>query len=95
MLPPFDEYLVAYRDRDSVLKPRHVKSINAGGGMLGPSVLIDGTVVGTWRRELKRSTVAVEIRMFERASQSKRRPIESAARQYAAFLGLDAAVRFY
>jgi hypothetical protein len=95
LLPAFDEYLVAYRDRETVLEPRHVQRINAGGGMLGPCVVVDERVVGTWRRELGRSTVAVEIRTFEKPSTSRQRAITSAARRYGAFLDREAECRFY
>jgi hypothetical protein len=63
--------------------------------MLAPSVVVDDRVVGTWRRELGRSTVAVEIRFFEKASAAKRRAVVTAARRYAAFLGRKAECRFY
>jgi hypothetical protein len=95
LLPAFDEFLVAYRDRQTVLEPRHVQRINAGGGMLGPCVVVDECVVGTWRRELGRSTVAVEIRTFEKPSTSRQRAITSAVRRYGAFLDREAECRFY
>jgi hypothetical protein len=63
--------------------------------MLGPCVVVDGRVVGTWRRELGRSSVTVEIRTFTKLSPVKQRPIVSAARRYGAFLGLDVECRFY
>lgn len=94
LLPAFDEYLIAYRDRDSVLDPKVVKHINAGGGMLGPCVVIDGRVVGTWRRELTRTVVSVEVRTFVAPPPAHRRAIVAAARRYAAFLGLEADCRF-
>jgi hypothetical protein len=95
LLPAFDEYLVAYRARETVLESRHLKRINAGGGMLGPCVVVDDRVIGSWRRELGRSTVAVEIRMFEKPPGSTRRAIVSAAQRYGAFLGREAECRFY
>jgi hypothetical protein len=94
LLPAFDEYLIAYRDRDSVLDPKVARRINAGGGMLGPSVVIDGQVAGTWRRELARTTVIVEVRMFEATSSTHRRAIVAAAQRYGAFLGLEVDCRF-
>ncbi len=88
LLPPFDEYLVAYRDRDDVLDPGFAKAINAGGGMLDPIVVVGGVVRGTWRRELGRGTVAIEIDLFAAPSARARAAITAAARRYAAFLGL-------
>jgi winged helix DNA-binding protein len=50
LLGHFDPYLLGYASRDLVLDPRHAARIQAGGGFVGPAVLVDGRVVGTWRR---------------------------------------------
>jgi len=92
LLPAFDEYLIAYRDRDAVLDPKYVKRLNAGGGMLGTCVVLDGRVIGTWRRTLARTSVAIEIEVFEAPTQRAHRAITAAARRYGVFLGLEASV---
>jgi hypothetical protein len=84
LLPAFDEYLIAYTDRDSVLEPEHVKKVNAGGGLLAPCVVVDGAVVGTWSRVLKKTTVEVAVRFF-----GEEFPVEAAVARYAAFLGRE------
>lgn len=89
LLPAFDEYLVAYRGRDAVLDPRHVKRLNAGGGMLGPCVVLDGHVIGTWRRVFARTAVALEIELFEKPTSGEHRAMLAAARRYGVFLGLE------
>jgi hypothetical protein len=95
LLPAFDEYLVAYRVRDAPLDPAHVKRFERRGGMLDPVVVVDGRVVGRWRRTLTRDAVAIAIEMFEPAAARearRRRAITAAALRYAAFLGLEARV---
>ena len=92
LLPAFDEYLLAYRDRDAALDPTRLKRLNAGGGMLGPCLVVDGRVVGTWWRVLARATVAIEIEVFQRPTRTERQAIAAAARRYAAFLGLEARI---
>jgi hypothetical protein len=89
LLPAFDEYLVAYKNRDAVLDPKHTRRLNAGGGMLAPCVVVDGMVVGTWRRELSRGTVAVELDLLERPSVRTTRALRLAVARYAAFLELE------
>jgi hypothetical protein len=93
LLPAFDEYLVAYRDRNVVLDPTFARTINPGGGMLDPIVVIDGRVRGTWRRELARGAVAIEIDLFTAPSASRKAAIAAAAARYAKFLGLECRVR--
>lgn len=50
LLGHFDPYLLGYASRDLVLDPRFAKRIQSGGGFIAPAVLVDGRVVGTWRR---------------------------------------------
>lgn len=89
LLPAFDEYLVAYRNRDAVLDPRHAKRVNAGGGLLSPCVVIDGQVIGTWRRALSRETVAIDLDLFAPVTSRVLRRIRQAAQRYGEFLGRE------
>jgi hypothetical protein len=92
LLPPFDEYLVAYRRRDAILAPGDAKRLNAGGGMLRPSVVFDGRVIGTWRRELTKGGVAIELDLFERPSRIEQAALARAAENFGRFLGLAVAI---
>lgn len=87
LLPPFDEYLVAYKDRSAILDPKHVARVNAGGGLLAPTILSDGRVIGTWRRALGRTGVTVEHTLFTKPSSATRDAIAAATERYARFLG--------
>jgi hypothetical protein len=88
LLPAFDEYLVAYRNRDAVLDPKHVKRINAGGGLLAPCIVAGGRVIGIWRRTLTTTTVTIELRPFQGIEAPAPRALDDAATRYAHFLGL-------
>jgi hypothetical protein len=90
LLPAFDEYLVAYRDRRAVLDETHARRVNAGGGMLSPCIVVSGRVVGSWRRTLGHREVDVEVDLFEPLSPAARRGVAAAANRYGAFLGLEA-----
>lgn len=92
LLPAFDEYLVGYRGRDAVLEPEFVKRTNAGGGMLSPTILIDGQVVGTWQRTLKKNAVAVAPNWFTEPSGTQAQAFHHAATAYAEFLELQVEV---
>jgi hypothetical protein len=88
LLPPFDEYLVGYRDRSAVLSERYVRRINAGGGLLAPCIVLGGRVVGTWRRVFDRAGVTVTLAPFQPLRRADRERVEEAAERYAAFLDL-------
>ncbi|MBI5877278.1 MAG: AlkZ family DNA glycosylase [Chloroflexi bacterium] len=92
LLPAFDEYLVSYKDRSAVLDPLDVKRVNAGGGILNPAIVVDGQVVGTWKRTLRRGAVAVAPTGFPKHAQVAESALREAVERYGAFLGLTAEV---
>jgi len=75
-----------------VLDPKYVKCLNAGGGMLGTCVVLDGRVIGTWRRTLARAAVAIELDLFEAPTRREHQAITVAAQRYGAFLGLEVSI---
>jgi hypothetical protein len=88
LLPAFDEYTVAYRDRTDVIDPRFIGRVQPGGGMLAPTLVIDGRVVGTWRRTLAKGSVAVTVSPFGGLTRASRELLEGAVARYARFLGM-------
>jgi hypothetical protein len=88
LLPPFDEYLVGYKDRSAILEAGHASRVNAGGGLLAPAIVSNGRVIGTWRRTLgPRATVRVEHSLFGKTGAPERRALAEATERYAKFLG--------
>ena len=71
-----------------MLDPKYVKRLNAGGGMLGTCVVLDGRVIGTWRRTLARAAVD----LFEAPTRREHQAITVAAQRYGAFLGLEVSI---
>ncbi|MER5866029.1 winged helix DNA-binding domain-containing protein [Kitasatospora sp. NPDC002040] len=51
LLGAYDNYLLGYRDRSLMLDQRYAKLINAGGGVVRPALVVDGRVLGSWRRD--------------------------------------------
>ena len=91
LLPAFDEYLVGYRDRECLLDPSYAGRVVPGsGGMLVPTLLVDGRVAGTWKRTLTRRAVLVVGRPFAAFGTEETRNFAGAVERYARFLGLAA-----
>ena len=84
LLPAWDEYTVAYKDRSHFLHADHV-SISSYG--LKPVVVVNGKVVGVWRRVLERERVIVEVSPFAAFSKAVVRAVGVAAKGYGRFLG--------
>ena len=84
LLPSWDEYTVAYKDRSLVIEPKFQSE--SGHGIFSPIIVVDGKVKGIWRREIKSSSVDIEIRYFSSLSDSYREKIMATARLYAQYL---------
>ena len=89
LLPPWDEFTVAYRDRSDILDPKFATRVNAGGGMLSPVIVVRGGVVGTWKRTIKKDVVTVTPTFFKPPSGADRALVAAAVERYARFLGLS------
>jgi hypothetical protein len=92
LLPVWDEYLVAYRDRTSAA--RELPGAKANGlDLIGkPLVLVDGTVRGSWRRELRPSKVRVTVELWTPLSTADRRALDQALARYGRFVDREVEV---
>ena len=91
LLPGFDEYLLGYGDRTAALASAHNEAIVPGGnGMFRPTIVVDGEVVGTWRRTLRAREIVVEAIPFARQPAAVHEGIAQTARAYGAFIGRPA-----
>ncbi len=81
VLPAFDEYTVAYKDRDLVLSPKH--ALRSGNGIFKPILLYEGQVAGTWQRTIHKDHIAITTDLFRPGG---RRLIKAAFAGYGAFM---------
>jgi len=76
LLPAYDEYTVAYKDRQAISAQND--------GLLGPIVIVDGRPAGTW----KRTNDQVDLNLSPNLKESDHLAITHAADRYAAFITL-------
>lgn len=89
LLPTFDEYGIAYKDRSAFYNREDAGKTEAGytGGF--PHFMVyRGRVIGLWRRTLTKKTVQVETQFWRDDTPATRRAFTAAAQRYAAFLRL-------
>jgi hypothetical protein len=86
LLPAFDGYLLGHRDRSPVLDPRHASGLTSGSWIL-PSVVVDGRVVGTWRRSRSGARETVTVRPFGRLPRGSMAGLRAEAADVGRFLG--------
>ncbi len=79
VLANFDEYLVAYVDRVEVIDDRvRARSVGRGGIIFSNALLIDGKVVGTW----KRAKTGISATLSIRPSPAERAALASAIARF-------------
>ena len=93
LLPSFDTYLLGYRGRDFAVGPLHAKRINAGGGIVHPTVLVDGRARGTWRTQRRRDTLEVTLEPFDPLSPESKPGLEAEVADIGRFLDLKSTLR--
>jgi hypothetical protein len=83
-LPPFDELMVGYEDRSAAIEPQHAGRLTPFQ-LLGPTVVIDGRVVATWRRRVGPKTVHFDTEPLSPLGKAKTVAVERALARYAWF----------
>jgi hypothetical protein len=93
LLPRFDIYLLGYRNRDLAVPPRYAKRINAGGGIVHPTLLADGRVLGTWKSKRMKNHLDVLVEPFDQLAPAVYAGLEVEVADLARFLGVKATLR--
>ncbi|TAJ80337.1 MAG: winged helix DNA-binding domain-containing protein [Gallionellaceae bacterium] len=92
-LPGFDEYLLGYKDRSAVLDAAHTEQVCPGGnGMFASTIVIDGRVVGTWKRVFKKAGIEITATPFTSLSNADKKRFTEAAQRYGEFHKMPAIV---
>jgi Winged helix DNA-binding domain len=78
LLPAYDEYNVAYKNREAVLDV----------ALLSPTIMIDGQIVGNWKATNAKNSVTITLTTARSLKQPERLAIGRAADRYAAYLGV-------
>jgi hypothetical protein len=84
-LPAYDEFFVGYADRSAALEPAHAGKVTPFQ-LLGPVLLVDGCMVGSWQRTLTGKRVTFTTKPLAPLSAAKSTAVRSALARYARFV---------
>jgi hypothetical protein len=88
LLPGFDEYILGYRDRSAMLDPTLAdRTVIGANGMMLPTIVVDGSVMGIWKRTIGKRAIAVKMNPFSPLSSPRRLLVAAAAERYGRFMG--------
>jgi winged helix DNA-binding protein len=86
LLPIYDEYLVAYRDRVAVPHPPSAIDADAGGPVtFRHAIVIAGQIAGTWRTKQDLRALSIDLIPTRRITTRERRALGEAVDRYARF----------
>jgi hypothetical protein len=88
LLPNFDEYTVGYTDRSAVVKASDAAKFDTRGNVLNPTIVLDGLVVGTWKRTMKKDAVTLTPSLFRPLTKAETHALSASASCYGAFLDM-------
>jgi hypothetical protein len=87
MLSIYDEYISGYKDRSAICAPTVAAKLIALGNALTHVIVVDGQIVGTWKRTDSTAATAIAMNTFARLTKRETRAIALAADRFGAFLG--------
>lgn len=64
LLPAYDTYLLGYASRDFMLADEHARKVHPGGGIIHPTLIVNGSIAGTWRKVKAKQGVTVQVTPF-------------------------------
>ncbi|MEN6329611.1 MAG: winged helix DNA-binding domain-containing protein [Methanobacteriaceae archaeon] len=84
LLPSFDEFLISYKDRRASLDTPAAQKV-AVGNRFKNTIAIDGRVVGTWKRDLKKNKVTITTKLFRKLNSLENNALKIAERRFVEF----------
>jgi hypothetical protein len=93
LLPNYDEYFIGLKDRSAFVARLRASGVKGRtDGLSGNVLIVDGQIVGGWRRTLAKGTAVIELRLLIRLREAERRAVAAAVQRFGDFLELPAKI---
>lgn len=94
LLPNYDEYFIGFKDRSAIGQRLTSSELVTGGDALTTHVVVvDGQLVGGWKRTVTTKAVVLELSLLTRLAKLEERAVGAAADAYGRFLQLPVELR--
>jgi len=87
LLPAFDEFLISYKDRRASLPLINFKKAVSENGIFRPVIVINGQVMGLWKRTIIKEKVIIETDLFYPDNNPIMNQIEEGIEKFGQFIG--------
>jgi hypothetical protein len=89
LLPAYDEFLISYENRRVSLPFTDQKRTISSNGIFRPIIVVDGQVMGIWKKRMEKDRVVIETTFFETPDPTTNFLVVEAASRYGDFLGKE------
>lgn len=87
LLYRFDPILVSYKDKSSMIDPKFYKRIWQQAGHIEGSIMLDGSIIGSWKYEKKKNQLIFLFNLFYQTNSTNIDLITEKASEIGKFLG--------
>ncbi|NUQ11292.1 MAG: winged helix DNA-binding domain-containing protein [Gemmatimonadaceae bacterium] len=96
LLPNYDEFFIGYRDRSAIgQRLGTVNVVTGGSAQISNVVVVNGQLVGGWRRTVRQQGVRLNLRLATSLTPAERSRVQRAVRRYEAFLDMPVRVEWF
>ena len=86
ILPAFDEFIISYKDRSASLPHESHHKAVSNNGVFRPIIVVNGKVIGIWKRTIKKDKVFFETTFFQLPNKAIKASIDKAFDAYGQFI---------
>ena len=95
LLPNYDEYFIGFKDRSAIGEVAQRAGIKKDDpAFIAHIIILDGQIVGGWRRTLKKDEVLMEASLITELTIPEKQAIADAAERFGKFLGLPVSLSY-
>lgn len=81
LLPPFDEFVVSYKDRTELIDVTHYGKVMTNNGIFSPTIMLNGEIIGAWKKIVQKGIPQIELSYFEKTPANIQQLFEPAKKR--------------
>jgi hypothetical protein len=94
ILPAYDEFLIGYKDRSTVLSATNNKKTVSNNGVFRPVIVIDGLVQGIWKRTSAKGQVMIEANFSQSPGPTIKNRLKENVVRFGRFLNKQIYIKY-
>lgn len=71
LLPPFDEFVVSYKDRSDMIEEVHYGKVMTKTGIFSPTIMLNGEIIGSWKKTMQKGLPRIALSFFEKTTKKR------------------------